>query len=362
MKVTVKDRYLNVRVGHPSVNADCFQYIAPGSELDVDGQLYKGDVIEGIDTWLKDGAGNYYWSGGVSHDQITFGWFSRLNLRKVWDTFHERGDLAKVAILDTGYSLTNTEIAGKIKATNVIIDKAGYPDVDSFVIDDESNEGHGTRATSLVGALNNRNWIVGVAPACQLIAGKISIDEELVDFNYIMKGIKWAIEQGADIISISFAAGRLTTEQVKSFNAQVSQLVENKNVLIFAAAGNSSLQTIVAERYPASFDDCASVGAVDAAGNIKATILSDRTVIHAPGEAIECFDLQNQPTPISGTSFSTPIVAGIAALAVSFLKKKNHSNNWDKKKLLEAIYSTGDKIGGNDKKRIINPLNLFAHL
>ena len=69
MKVTVKDNYLNVRVGKPSVNAPCYQYIAPGSIIDVDGKLYKGDKYgdSNIDIWYKDALGNYYWSGGLNN-------------------------------------------------------------------------------------------------------------------------------------------------------------------------------------------------------------------------------------------------------------------------------------------------------
>ena len=63
MKLTVTVN-LNVRVGKPSVNAPCFQYIAQGSTIEVDGNLYPGDKYEGIDTWYRDDAGNYYWSGG----------------------------------------------------------------------------------------------------------------------------------------------------------------------------------------------------------------------------------------------------------------------------------------------------------
>ena len=69
MKVTVT-KYLNVRVGKPSVNAPCYQYLAPGSILDVDGNIYKGDVFDGINTWLKDDSGNYYWVGGLDKDNF----------------------------------------------------------------------------------------------------------------------------------------------------------------------------------------------------------------------------------------------------------------------------------------------------
>ncbi|WP_299362126.1 S8/S53 family peptidase [Winogradskyella sp.] len=71
MKVTVS-KYLNVRVGAPSVNAPNYQYLAPGSVLEVDGKLYNGDVYDGNALWYKDLAGNYYWSGGIDYQEDIF--------------------------------------------------------------------------------------------------------------------------------------------------------------------------------------------------------------------------------------------------------------------------------------------------
>jgi hypothetical protein len=70
MKVTVKD-FLNVRVGKPSVNAPTFQFLAPGSILDVEEKFFDGDKLEGNSLWVKDEADNYYWSGGIQRDHIT---------------------------------------------------------------------------------------------------------------------------------------------------------------------------------------------------------------------------------------------------------------------------------------------------
>ena len=58
MKVTVT-KYLNVRVGKASVNAPSYQYLAPGTILEVEDKTYKGDKYEDKDDWLKDAAGNY---------------------------------------------------------------------------------------------------------------------------------------------------------------------------------------------------------------------------------------------------------------------------------------------------------------
>src|SRR6186713_2671560 len=113
MKVTVKDNFLNVRIGRPSVNAECHQFLAPGSVIDVDGKLYPGDRFHGIDTWYKDAAGNYYWSGGVGSGDVKFNYNTLLGLPD--PICATKGDGVVVAIIDSGCydhrSLTGSIIA-----------------------------------------------------------------------------------------------------------------------------------------------------------------------------------------------------------------------------------------------------------
>ncbi len=101
MKVTVS-KYLNVRVGKPSVNAPCYQYLSPGSELIVDGSLYKGDMYDGIDTWLKDEAGNYYWSGGVNMKPVSNITINYQDYLKDFAWISNKGKGVVIAIIDTG--------------------------------------------------------------------------------------------------------------------------------------------------------------------------------------------------------------------------------------------------------------------
>jgi hypothetical protein len=66
MKVTVTDNYLNMRTGAPLLSAPNTQYLSPGDVIEIEEWLYRGDLYSGVDTWIKDLAGNFYWSGGVS--------------------------------------------------------------------------------------------------------------------------------------------------------------------------------------------------------------------------------------------------------------------------------------------------------
>ena len=371
MKVTVKDKFLNVRVGKPSVNAPCFQFIAPGSEIEVDGKLHKGDMFRDIDIWLRDEADNYYWSGGVNgnflpetaelsvSDKIVFNWFNRLGVNAVWNKFNEKGNLATIAVLDTGINTGNPEIFDGVTEQNIIIDAEAYPDTE-LIINDQSNAGHGSKCASLIGSRNNLKWITGIAPECKLLIGKISINREVRKFDFILKGIEWAISKGADVISISYAVV-LSPEDAAEQNKQFEKLIAGKNVLIVAASGNSDGTPIQGERYPGSFPSCISVGALDEDNSIAGlTILSDRTILHAPGIKVEAFGKNQIPEPDSGTSFSTPIVAAIAGLAISHLKR--HNKPFDKNNLVQKIINSGRGITSNPRKKIIDIQQLFDTL
>lgn len=372
MKVLVK-HFLNVRVGKPSVNAPSYQYLAPGSELEVDNKLYKGDKFETVDTWLKDAANNYYWSGGVtfsgdveellkhslpaSAPQQKFNWFTRLGIENIWLSHQEKGNAVTIAVLDTGYNSLVRDVSVGITQSKILIDAKNYPGID-LVLDDQSNDGHGTRCSAIVGARNTLSWLIGIAPECKLLNGKISINREVRNFDFILNGIDWAIKQGAEIISISYAVD-LTEQQIGLWNTKLQAIIKNKNVLIFASTGNSGNVQRTADMYPASFDGCVSVGCVEENGALSSiNVLSNKTILHAPGINIEAFGESGIPTPQSGTSFSAPIVAGIAGLAVSYIKKRNN-NRWDSKVLLEQLFASGDTIPGHPSKRIINATKLF---
>jgi len=351
MKVTVK-YYLNVRVGKPSVNAPCYQYIAPGSQIEVDGKLYTGDMFEGIDQWMRDEGDNYYWAGGIQ-SKSSFSWFKELEIETIWNTYNEKGENACIAILDTGYNTTNNDLIAQDQKLLI-----NYTDAQACnTINDL--DGHGTRCMSIAGARNLQQYNIGVAPQSKVLIGKISCQMELRDHNSILEGIKWAIDSGAEIISISFGFVFADSSQQQVFQAALQKIIEGKKVLIFAAAGNNlNSQPAFGDKYPASFPECISVGSTDKGVLSNITIQSNTTVIHAPGIAIESYDVTGRPTPASGTSYSTPIVAGIAALAVSYCKKTN--NTWDPAELRNALYNSASPLAG--QKKLIQPLEFFKQL
>lgn len=363
MKVTVKD-YLNVRVGSPSLNAPTYQYLAPGSEIEVDGNLYEGQEYEGKTKWLKDEGGNYYWAGGVENSlkletegKIFFWWFRDLNIKTIWNRYNVKGESVSIAVLDSGYNIKNDDIEVEHLDTEVGINYNNFCDE----INDLS--GHGTRCISIINAKNKFQYNLGISPSSRILIYKINCQGEETDMNIILNGIEWAVNHGAEVISISQAFPIKNESQRIDYQNRLTNILIGKNVLIFAASGNNAItdgSPYFADYYPASFNECISVGGTDHQGKFSnITIQSTRTVIHAPAIKIESYGLEDYPTQADGTSFSTPIVAGIAALAISYRKRTNKP--WSSEYIKNKLYQTGTPLGLSDKK-IINPLKLFQTL
>jgi len=361
MKVIVT-KYLNVRVGRPSVNAPSYQYLAPGSELEVDGNLYDGDTYDGNNKWFKDEAGNYYWSGGVkltdlsekplsSNSNPSSQWVKNLNIKEIWSDYKEYGDAAKIAILDTGIDLNNSDFAEPVLTKVFVKSLTGSTSV-------QDNHGHGTFCTSLI-ACKNQKLNIGIAPRCKTLIGKISHGGELLDFNLILEGIDWAIKSGADIISISMGIPIDKEIEVTEFQSKYDKIVKNKNVLVFAASGDShSGQIISKEYYPASFNNCNSIGTVKNGQIDNITIRSDKTKIHTVGIDIQGYALNSVIDKQSGTSMSVAIISGLMALAVSKMKKTN--GEWVKNDILSKLIESGNPI--TPEKILVNPKQFFNSL
>ena len=356
MKVKVK-HFLNVRVGKPSVNAPCYQYLAPGSEIDVDGKLYKGDHFEDINTWLKDDGDNYYWSGGVETVQpvapaATAGllesgvwWYKDFNVGELWRK-GLNGANVKIAVLDSGISLPHADL--NIITTNLkdlTLSETGITDW----------TGHGTHVCGIIKANNlSGTGLKGLAFDSNFYLGKITHDihgDE--NINFLIKGIEWAIENSVHILSISHGK----KENNAALEAAIKKAFARK-ILIVCAAGNKDAVSGDTILFPARYDETLSVAGI---GQSKVplpdTINTADTDIFAPGEAIRSTSLDGNYENLSGSSQAAPYVAGVAALLLQAIRKKNMNYNpCDLKKVLIAHADT--KPFG----KLINPLETFNQL
>ena len=215
---------------------------------------------------------------------------------------HTKGKGITVAILDTGIALNHPDLK------DAILDTKDFTDSLSGVYD---QEGHGTHVAGIVAARNNGHGVIGVAPECKLLIGKVLGDNGFGKADAIAAGIEWAIASGADIISMSLGSNAPFPIIQKAIEKAI-----DKNVFVIAAAGNDGLLDNI--DYPGAYEGVITVGSIDRRKQLSS--FSDWGVevdVVAPGDEITSTYPPNITATISGTSMATPFVAGVAALVLS---------------------------------------------
>jgi len=211
----------------------------------------------------------------------------------------------KIEVLDSGVSYTDDiNIMGEV---NLVPDEE---EVSPMFVD---ANGHGTGIAGLIGAKDNKDGIKGVFPDAEIYSVK-AFDENLKSpLSRIVEGIYWGIENGMDIINMSFGT---------TVNSAV--LHQAAGIILIAAAGNTEHQDI---NYPAAYDEVIAVGSINAEGKLaELTSTGTELELLAPGEQVCTTGLFYGTIGVSGTSIATAQVTGAAAMLKA--KDKTKSNDF----------------------------------
>ncbi|MBV1855523.1 S8 family serine peptidase [Catellatospora sp. NEAU-YM18] len=203
-----------------------------------------------------------------------------------------------VAVLDTGVAHHPDIDASMVPGFDIT--GVGSPDGRT------DTDGHGTSMAGLIAA-NGR--VHGIAPGAKVMSVRVQESGEggLTGRGSLEAGIRWAVEHHASVISISLGGEFTITVR----NALV--MAAEADVVVVAAAGNTPEAGQV--EYPASQPGVIAVGGVDRNGNhSKISVNGKELVIAAPSDDISSTYLAGKWGHGSGTSNSTAIVAGAAAL------------------------------------------------
>ena len=165
--------------------------------------------------------------------------------------------------------------------------------------------------------------VVGIAPRCQgVIIPVFSEQRPSASQLDLARGIEQAVNAGAHIINIS--SGQLTDfGEAEGWLENAVRLCQEKNVLLISAAGNDGCECL---HVPAALPVVLAVGAMDASGtplefsNWGQAYQSQGLL--APGDKILGAKPGGGTQRLSGTSFATPIVSGVAALLLSLQRDR----------------------------------------
>lgn len=221
-----------------------------------------------------------------------------------------RGSRAvKVAIIDTGISLTHPDLQGKVGPGYDFIDRT-----DKIT----DGHGHGTHVSGIIGAnTDNGIGIAGINPEVTLIPVRAVPNEGDETDAHVIEAFEFAANAGARVANGSF--GKDTGSQAV---ADAIAAAGDKGLLAVIAAGNDGQDINVHKTYPASFHTANMV--VVAATTARGTLAFfsnyglNAVDVAAPGSGILSSVSQNDGyASWSGTSMAAPQVAGVAALALS---------------------------------------------
>ncbi|MEK5068923.1 S8 family peptidase [Sporosarcina sp. FSL K6-1508] len=240
---------------------------------------------------------------------------------KIWSKTKGKG--ITVAVLDTGCDSSHPDLQKQIiGGRNFTDDDGGHPDI--F----KDYNGHGTHVAGTIAAQENDNGVIGVAPEASLLIIKVLNKNGSGQYDWIIDGINYAIEQKVDIISMSLGG---PTDIPELYQA-VKKAIAN-NILVVCAAGNEGDNNDSTDEFafPGSYNEVISVGAINFERRSSEFTNSHNEIdLVAPGEGIVSTYLNGKYATLSGTSMAAPHVSGALALI------KNLANSSFERKLSES--------------------------
>lgn len=264
------------------------------------------------------------------------GYIEKIKADAAWDITKGSSDVV-IAIIDTGIDIDHPDLAANIyinkdevPGNNLDDDKDGLvdnykgwdligsnlsspqPDGDPNIKDNGND--HGTHVAGIIGAVMNNNLgIAGIAPECKLMIFKVSDDSPSGTIARGYEAIKYAADQGAHIINVSWGRG---TNLHSKFEQEMIDYATQKGALVVTSAGNDnsddSLQAPSVYQFVLSV---ANVGSQDS--KALTSNYGVNTDLSAPGEQIMSTVANGRFSTKKGTSMSSAIVAGAAALVKS---------------------------------------------
>lgn len=249
---------------------------------------------------------------------------------EAWDISHGASSV-KIAILDTGIDRDHEDLASKTVA------RVNFT---SAASDDDLN-GHGSHVAGIASAITgNALGVAGLGYNASLVSVKVLDDSGSGYYSWIVNGIKWAADNGARVINLSLGGS-----SGSSLLKDAIDYAWSKGVVLACAAGNSGKSS---PTYPAYYDNCIAVAATDN-NDQKASWSSYGSWVDVAAPGVNIFStLPNHKNSIgllnygslSGTSMSTPFVAGLAGLIFGY------DLNLTNSQVRSAIETYADDIAG----------------
>ena len=229
-----------------------------------------------------------------------------------------------LAIVDTGVDLTHPDLAGRLLPGYNFVSNSSDPTDDN---------GHGTAVSGTAAATgNNGVGVAGLAWNCLILPVKVLDASGSATYSAVAQGITYAADHGARVINLSLGGSSSSSTLQSAIDYAWS-----KGVVIIAAAGNNGNSQ---PSYPGACNHVVAVSALQSNDTLPSwSSYGSYVSLSAPGVGIWTCNTNETYASWSGTSFSSPIVAGVATLVASI--KPTLSNT----QIVSILKSTADDLG-----------------
>ncbi len=281
---------------------------------------------------------------GINDPNVNKLWgFDAMRMDKLYTFLNKEGikpkKKTKVFIVDSGIDANHEDLKGRYRSVNKEYDK--------------DTNGHGTHCAGIAAAITNNG--IGVASAfpsddfAEVTGVKVMNFMGLITQQRLIEGIIEAIDNGADVISVSI--GGPSREAAQEAFQEVVEYAAKANAIIVVAAGNSNLNATGFT--PANADGVITVSALDSVINRASfsNLVGDLKMgIAAPGVDIYSTFPGSQYKALSGTSMACPYVSGLVGLM------KSLNPDLTTQEVYDILKETGKKTGSTtDTGRMILP-------
>jgi len=251
-------------------------------------------------------------------------WYlAKINASMAWDV--SRGNSGEVvAVVDSGVDSTHPDLSGKLAA--------GW----NFLAANEDTSdvlGHGTAVAGAVAAMtDNLAGISGLAWNNRIMPLVVLNSSNYASYSNIAAAIIWAADHGARAINVSIGG----TSASSTLQSAVDY-AWSKGAVVFASAMNSATST---PAYPAACDKVVAVASTTESDTLASFSNYGTWIdVTAPGTSILTTRRGGDYSYWQGTSFSSPLVAGAAALMWSANPKLSPSA------LVDLLRANTDDLG-----------------
>jgi subtilisin family serine protease len=222
--------------------------------------------------------------------------FAAINAPSAWSA-STGSEEHLIAVLDSGVDVEHVDLSERIRSGgDTFRGGSAWDDL----------HGHGTSVAGILGSdSHNREGVAAVSWRNPVLPIRVTDEQGRATSWSIASGIGLAVKEGAKVINISFAPLHDSTIVLR--HARLAWL---SGSLVVVAAGNSGLEVEEGGSkwalFVAATDDGDELALFSTRGSFVDLV--------APGMAIYTTRLGGGYAPVSGTSFSAPLVSGVAAL------------------------------------------------